>query len=362
VEYRYLQLGIDMAPYFFGARADGSPVTAIELRNKNGLMVRLISLGATVQALQMPARDGTCADLVLGHATVAEYEAKRQYLGVTVGRYANRIAKGNFPLEGKRFQLDINDGANHLHGGYHGFDLANWKVETFEPSVSRVVLSHASPDGEGGYPGQMLATAAFSLGNDDTLAIDYRAEADQPTIANVTHHGYFNLGGEGSGSNVLGHTLQLSAATFTPVDSASIPTGEVRHVAGSAFDFRTAKNIGDGLRRSIDGQLLFARGYDHNFSIDGPPGALRTAAVVTDPQSGRSMELLTTAPGLQFYSGNFLDGATVGKTGMPYRRHWGLCLEPQYFPDSPNKPGFPSAVLLPGQVFSNRIVLKFSTG
>jgi aldose 1-epimerase len=365
-----------MTPFTFGKRLDGSKVTAIELRNTGGMMVRVLTLGATIQALHVPDKKGALNDVVLGHATVAEYETRRQYLGATVGRYANRIARGAFTLAGQHFKLDTNDGPNHLHGGQHGFDLANWNIDSLnhldsgnqiDSGQSQLLLSHESADGDGGYPGNMRVTATFSLNAQNALTIDYRAETDRSTIANITHHGYFNLSGESSGNTVLNHRLRINAETFTPIDSDFIPTGELRQVANTPFDFTDGKRIGAALdsgsnfsaRSPSDEQLHFARGYDHNFVIDGASGKLRTAALLADPKSGRAMEVLTTAPGMQFYSGNFLDGTSRGKSGLLYKRHAGLCLEPHYFPDSPNKPHFPSAVLHPGEVFHTRIVFRF---
>jgi aldose 1-epimerase len=333
------------------------PVYAIELRNARDTNVRILSIGATIQALCLRNSDGTLTDIVLGHRTVAEYERSRQYLGATVGRYANRIAKGTFLIDGTRVILDANDGVNHLHGGKHGFDLANWKIELADKQ--RAILSHTSAHDEGRYPGRLEVAALFQLNDDNELTIEYRARSDRDTIANITHHGYFNLAGEDSGRDVLDHRLQLNAQSFTPVDETLIPTGEVTQVEGTAFDFRRATAIGSGIKNT-DEQIQCAGGYDHNYVLSDQERPMRFAALLQDPLSGRSLELHTSAPGLQFYSGNFLDGTTRGKHGTPYQKHFGLCLEPQLFPDSPNQPSFPSARLSPGHPFLNRIFLKLN--
>ena len=346
----------------FGKLADGTPVDAVVLSNGNGVEVRLIALGAAIQALTVAGRDGERADIVLGYATPAEYLANPRYFGVTVGRYANRIAEGRFTLDGKTYQLETNDGRNHLHGGTNGFDKVLWNIEsvTHGPAEAAVVFSHVSPDGDGGYPGRLEVQAVYTLDEDDTLGIEYRATTDEPTIVNITNHSFFNLAGEAASSGVMEHRLTLDADRFTPVDRALIPTGERREVAGTPFDFRTAHPIGARIRDGSDRQIVFGRGYDHNYVINDADGRLRLAARVHDPHSGRVMDLSTTAPGVQLYSGNFLDGTVVGKGGRAYRQGDALCLEPQVFPDSPNRTDFPSARLDPGETYVNRIVLRFS--
>jgi aldose 1-epimerase len=346
----------------FGALSDGRRVEAVELSNANGMSARILTLGATLQALSVRDAQGKSADVVLGYDTAAEYLAKPQFFGVTVGRYANRIAKGKFALEGKSYALAVNDGPNHLHGGSQGFDKRLWTIDSVQSgSPARVVLSYTSPDGEEGYPGTLKVTATYSLNDKNELAIDYAATTDKPTIVNITNHAYFNLAGEGSSAGILDHRLMLAADAFTPVDATLIPTGVKQPVAGTPFDFRKPTAIGARIRDGRDEQLRFGRGYDHNFVVNGAPGTLRPAARVEDPASGRVMELLTTAPGVQFYSGNFLDGTSVGKSGHIYRQGDALCLEPQVFPDSPNQPGFPSARLDPGKTYRNSILLRFST-
>jgi len=346
----------------FGELGDGRRIESVELTNDSGIAARILTLGASLQALSVPDRQGRSADIVLGYPTAADYLAKPQYFGVTVGRYANRIANGKFVLDGKSYSLAANDGSNHLHGGTQGFDKAIWSIDSVQSgATASVVLSYSSPHGEEGYPGTLKVTATYSLNDKNELAIDYRATTDAPTIVNITNHSYFNLAGEASSADILGHRLMLAADAFTPVDSTLIPTGEKRPVAGTPFDFRKLTMIGQRVRDGRDEQLRFGRGYDHNFVVNGASGSLRLAARVEDPASGRVMELLTTAPGVQFYSGNFLDGTSVGKSGRIYRQGDALCLEPQVFPDAPNQQGFPSARLAPGETYRNTMVLRFST-
>ncbi|HEY0940409.1 MAG TPA: aldose epimerase family protein [Steroidobacter sp.] len=341
--------------------ADGRKVECVELANARGMSVRILALGGVIQQLLVPDRDGRAADVVLGYATAQQYLDQPQYFGATVGRYANRIAAGKFTLDGKQYELETNDGPNHLHGGTLGFDKVLWKVESVAAgSPARAVLTYISPDGEGGYPGTLQVTATYTLGDDNELGIEYRATTDRPTIANITHHSYFNLAGEAAHTDVLNHRVMLFASQYTPVNKTMIPTGERRSVAGTPFDFRQPHAIGERIRDGSDEQLHLGRGYDHNFIIDGEPGRLRPAARVEDPQSGRVLELLASAPGVQFYSGNFLDATSVGKSRRVYRQADGFCLEPQVFPDSPNHADFPSARLNPGQTYVNTLLLRFS--
>lgn len=347
----------------FGKLGDGTKVEAVELSNAHGVTARIITLGASVQSLVVPDRHGKRADIVLGYATAAEYLAKPQYFGATVGRYANRIAAGQFTLDGKRFTLATNDGPNHLHGGGQGLDKVTWKLESVNAgSPARAVLSHVSPDGDGGYPGTLEVSATYSLNDRNELSVEYRATTDKPTIVNVTNHSYFNLAGESGNADVMDHRVTLFAQAYTPVSETLIPTGERRSVAGTAFDFREPQAIGQRIRDGHDEQIRFGRGYDHNFIVNGAAGTLRPAARVEDPQSGRVLELLTSAPGVQFYSGNFLDGTSAGKSGRAYRQGDALCLEPQAFPDSPNHPDFPSARLDPGETYVNTMVYRFLRG
>jgi len=347
----------------FGQLADGTKIEAIELSNTNGVKVRIITLGATVQSIVVPDRRGQSADIVLGYATAAEYLEHPQYFGATVGRYANRIAKAHFTLDGKNYELEANNGQNHLHGGVRGFDKVVWEIEdTSDEPKARVVLSYVSPDGEGGYPGNLMARATYSLNDQNELTVEYSATTDSPTIINMTNHSYFNLAGEGGDTDITGHRLMLAADQFTPVDETLIPIGELRDVAGTALDFRESRAVGDRIDDTNDEQMRFGHGYDHNFVVTGEVGTLRLAARLEDPGSGRVMELLTTAPGLQFYSGNFLNNAIPGKSGRDYRPNDALCLEPQVFPDAPNKPQFPSARLDPDDTYTHTILFRFSTG
>lgn len=353
--------GADAKRAEFGALSDGRKVEAVELSNTQGMSARILTLGATLQSLAVPDRMGESADVVLGHRSAAEYLAKPQFFGVTVGRYANRIAKGTFTLDGKTYTLPVNDAPNHLHGGAHGFDKALWTIDSVTSgSPASVVLSHTSRDGDAGYPGTLEVTATYSLNDDHELAIEYRATTDQPTVVNITNHAYFNLRGAASGADVLEHRLRVVADAFTPVDATLIPTGEIRPVAGTPFDFRKLTAVGARIRDGRDAQLRFGRGYDHNFVLNGAAGELRLAARLEEPISGRVLELFATAPGLQLYTGNFLDGTSVGKSGRIYRQSDALCLEPQAFPNAPNQPNFPSTRLNPGETYRHSIALRFS--
>jgi aldose 1-epimerase len=346
----------------FGALEDGQRIDAVEMSNAQGMRVRVLALGAAIQSLYAKDRSGRYEDVVLGHGSAREYLAKPQYFGAAIGRYANRIARGVFTLDGREHRLETNDGPNHLHGGAHGFDKALWRVDSIASGrEARAVLSRISPDGEAGYPGELHVTATYILNDRDELTIEFRARTSSSTIVNLTHHGYFNLGGDGGGADVTAHRLTLFADAYTPLDETMIPTGERRAVAGTPFDFRTARAIGERIREGRDAQIRIGRGYDHNFIVNGAPGTLRPAARLEDPASGRALDLFVTSPGLQFYSGNFLDGTSTGKSGRIYRQGDGLCLEPQAFPDSPNRPEFPSVRLDPGEEYANRMLFRFST-
>lgn len=345
----------------FGKLSDGTSIEMVELE-ADDISVKIMTLGAAIQSLQVPDRDGRRADIVLGYVTAAEYLSKPQYFGATVGRFANRIRNGQFELDGKRYQLAANSGSHHLHGGARGLDKVVWKIESLRagPPAS-VAMSFASPDGDEGYPGTLEVTATYTLTGKSEITVEYRATTDKPTIVNITNHSYFNLAGEAGSSDVLGHRIMVLADGYTPVDSTLIPTGELRDVAGTPFDFRKPSSIGTHIRDGRDEQIRLGRGYDHNYVLQGSAGTLRLAARVDDPASGRVMELLTTAPGMQFYSGNFLDGSSVGKSGRIYRQSDAFCLEPQIFPDSPNHPHFPTALLNPGQVYTSTMVYRFGT-
>lgn len=348
----------------FGHLADGQPVPAVTLTNGHGIAATVIAYGATLQSLVMPGRDGTCADVVLGYPGMAGYLAKPQYFGATVGRYANRLAGGHFTLDGTSYQVPVNDGPNSLHGGTRGFDKVLWKIVSVQSGpIPSVTLRHVSHDGDQGYPGTVRVDATYSLDGDNALTLDYRATTDRATIVNVTNHTYWNLSGEGSADGAMGHLVTIPAETFLPTDATAIPTGEFRPVAGTAFDFRSPRAVGDRVRDGGDEQIVFARGYDHNWVIGREVTAdQHLMARVGDPASGRGFDLWSNQPGLQFYSGNFLDGTSAGKAGRIYRQGDAIVMEPQLFPDTPNHPAFGSARLVPGQTYRNVMTYRLTTG
>jgi aldose 1-epimerase len=342
----------------YGYLADGTEVTLVTLRNAEGIEVDVIDYGGIITRLVTPDANGQLGDIVLGLDSLEEYVASNPYFGALIGRYGNRIGKGRFTLDGETFQLDVNDGENHLHGGSEGFDKRVWQMQPFVTEHSAgVQLRLTSPDGDQGYPGKLQALVTYELTNGNELDMTFEAVTDKPTIVNMTQHSYFNLAGEG---DILGHRLVIPADRFTPVDEGLIPTGELRAVAGGPFDFRQAKEIGRDI--GVDNeQLELGLGYDHNFVLkDRADDELVLAARVTEPTSGRVLEVLTVEPGVQFYSGNFLDGSLDGK-GKVHAHRSGFCLEPQHFPDSPNKPDFPPVTLRPGETYQTRIVYRFST-
>ncbi len=341
----------------FGQTPDGTPVEIFTLRNALGAEARICTYGGILVSLKVPDRNGRMGDVVLGYDTLAEYIKNNPYFGSLIGRYGNRIAKGRFTLDGKEYQLALNDGPNHLHGGLKGFDKVVWHARPFQADQGPALeLTYLSPDGEEGYPGNLDVTAVYTWRDDNTLRLDFTATTTRPTIVNLTDHSYFNLAGHG---DILGHEVMINASRFTPVDETLIPTGELRPVDGTPFDFRQATPIGARINRA-DEQLKFGKGYDHNWVINNPAGQLETQARVYDPESGRVLEVLSTEPGLQFYSGNFLDGTITGKGGWNYKLRNAFCMEPQHFPDSPNHPNFPSVVLRPGQTYRNTIMYRFS--
>lgn len=343
---------MEIAKKHFGSTADGQSVDLYTLVNKNGLQAKIINYGGILTELRVPDRKGDPADIVLGYDRLGDYENDPCYFGATVGRYGNRIAEGKFSLGGITYTLATNDGENHLHGGVRGFNKVLWGAEQLqdEDGVS-VKLTYLSKDGEEGYPGNLDCTVIYTLTNDDELRISYEAKTDKPTIVNLTHHSYFNLAGCGSG-DILGHQLMLKAECFTPVDETIVPTGEIKSVKNTPLDFVSPKLMGEQIAN-------VAGGYDHNFVLNNSDGSLALAARVYEPGSGRVMEILTTEPGIQFYSGNFLDGSNKGK-GATYCKHSGFCLETQHFPDSPNQPKFPSTVLNPGKKYTQLTVHRFS--
>ena len=346
----------------FGTLPDGAAVERITLTNASGMSASIMTLGATLQSLMVPDRTGNPGDVVLGHDTAPEYLVKPQFFGVSVGRFANRIAKGRFTLDGKEYTLETNDGPNHLHGGLNGFDKKMWTIVSIKDGPeARAVLRYVSPDGEGGYPGTLTATVTYALNEKNELSIEYRATTTSPTIVNLTNHAYFDLSAGVAPGGVMDQKLTLHADAFTPVDATLIPTGERRSVGGTPFDFRQPTAVGARVRDGRDEQIRIGAGYDHNFIVNGEAGKLRPAARLEDPLSGRVMDMFVTAPGVQFYSGNFLDGSVTGRGGRLYRQGDGLCLEPQVFPDAPNKPDFPSARLDPGQTYMNKMVFRFTS-
>jgi len=345
----------------FSQLSDGTKVEAVTLTNGAGISAKIMSLGATLQSLMVPDKAGHKDDVVLGYDTAQEYLSHPDFFGASVGRYANRIAKGKFSLDGKAYTLATNDGPNSLHGGLKGFDKRMWKIDSVSSGAdAKVILSYVSADGEEGFPGELKVTATYSLNEQNELRLEYRATTSKPTVLNLTNHSYFNLSGNDA-RDVMGNMVTLHAARFTPVDATLIPTGERRAVAGTVFDFRTAHRVGDRIRDARDQQIRFGRGYDHNFIVDGAAGTLRPAAVVEEPVSGRVLEISVSAPGIQFYTGNFLDGTFFGKNSRAYRQGDSICLEPGVFPDSPNHADFPTARLNPGRSYVNTIVYKFST-
>ena len=342
----------------FGTLPGGEPVEMVSLSNRRGLQAQVLNLGAALHAMSVPDRQGIFADVVLDHPNLQAMLAKPQYFGTTIGRFANRIAHSRFTLADRRYQLPANDGAHSLHGGFAGFDKALWKI--LEHSASHVALSHVSADGDQGYPGTLNATAVYTLDDEDQLTIEYRAVTDRATLVNLTNHAYWNLAGEGSGS-AMEHELRIAADRYTPIDAQRIPTGEIRPVGGTAFDFRAAKPIARNLFDRQDPQLLHGEGYDHNWVIDlEDSGQLRLVAQAYERTSGRMLTMLSTQPGLQFYSGNFLDGSILGKSGRPYGKGDGFALEPQHFPDTPHQPAFPSAWLAPGHTYRSQTVYRFT--
>jgi len=343
--------GLTITSEPFG-EADGKPISLYTLTNKNGMRVKIINYGAIVVSIETPDRDGKLGDVTLGYDSLDGYLKASPYFGAIVGRYGNRIAKGKFTLDGVEYQLATNDGEHHLHGGVKGFDKVIWL-----PSEKKawdnvgLVLMYVSEDGDEGYPGSLFASVTYELTNDNELRITYGGFATKTTIVNLTNHNYFNLAGQG---DILGHQLMLAADNYTPVDETLVPTGEIKAVKDTAMDFTTAKAIGSRMDK-------VAGGYDHNYVLNNKDGKLALAGQLYDSGSGRAMDVYTTEPGIQFYSGNFLDGSIKGKGGRVYEKYSGLCLEPQHFPDSPNKPNFPSVVVKGGNMYSSKTVYKFYT-
>ena len=338
---------------------DGTPIDLYTLRNTNGMEARITNYGGIVVSLTAPDRNGAYEDVVLGFDDVEQYMGPHPYFGAIVGRYGNRIANGRFTLNGETYALAQNNGENALHGGRNGFDKAVWQAEPVTTDEGQALrLTYLSPDGEEGYPGNLSVAVTYTLTDDDALRIDYEATTDKATPVNLTNHSYFNLAGQGAGT-ILDHQIQINADRFTPVDGGLIPTGELRPVSGTPFDFRQPAAIGLRIEDS-DEQIAFGGGYDHNFVLNGEAGEMKLAARVYEPTSGRVMEVHTTEPGVQFYTGNFLSGDITGKGGTAYGRRYGFCLETQHFPDSPNKPDFPDTILEPGERYTSTTIYRFS--
>lgn len=345
----------------FGQLADGRAVEAVTLSNAAGMSVTVVGFGASIQSVIVPDREGRFADVALGHASIGPYLERSQYFGSTCGRVANRIARGRFTLDGTEYRVPLNNGANSLHGGSDGFDRRLWEVvEVRDGAAPGVTLRLVSPDGDQGYPGTLVATAVYALDDSNTLSVDYRATTDRPTVVNLTNHAYWNLAGEGSPEGAMGHLLTVPADHFLPTDAGAIPTGEIRPVAGTPFDFRVATPVGARVRDASDQQIRFGKGYDHAWAVDREVAdAPRLVARIEDPGAGRALEVHSTQPGVQVYSGNFLDGTSEGKSGRLYRQGDAVVIEPQMFPDTPNRPEFGSVRLDPGEEYRNLILFRF---
>jgi aldose 1-epimerase len=349
------QARIDKLP--FGTTADGQAVEAYTLTNKHGAKVKIITYGARVVSIEVPDRGGKLGDVALGYDDIQGYEKDSSYLGPIVGRYGNRIAKGRFTLDGQTYSLATNNNGNHLHGGLRGFDRVVWVAKgAVVAGAGRLKLTYLSKDQEEGYPGNLSVTVVYTWTNRNELKIEYSAQTDKATVLNLTNHAYFNLAGAGVG-DILNHEMRINALRFTPTDETSIPTGELRSVKGTPLDFTSAVAIGKRIEEKYE-QLISGSGYDHNFVVNKLRGKLGLAAEVYEQGSGRVLQVFSTEPGVQFYSGNFLNGA-IGKQGLAYPRRSGFCLETQHFPDSPNKPRFPSTVLRPGGRYTQTTIYQF---
>lgn len=344
----------------FGKLPDGREVSKYTLTNRNGIELAVINYGGVVVSVKAPDKNGTVADVVLGYDSLSSYVAGSPFFGALIGRYGNRIGKGKFSIDGTHYTLPVNNGENHLHGGPQGFDKVFWNIEEVSSTDgASVKLTYRSADGEQGYPGNLDAEVIYTLTNNNEWVIKYSATSDKKTVVNLTQHTYFNLTGDVN-NDILGHELTIQADKFLPVDKGLIPTGELKPVANTPFDFTKAATVGSRIENK-DEQLTLGKGYDHCWVLNGASDNLRAVASLYDPKSGRMLEVSTTEPGLQFYSGNFLDGKNITKGGVPANFRHGLCLETEHFPDSPNKPSFPSVLLEPGKTYTTTTVYKFSS-
>lgn len=351
-----IKSGIEEA--VFGTMPDGREIKSYTLKNANGLEMKAITYGGIITSLKIPDKKGAFEDIVLGYDNLQSYLDNNPYFGAIIGRYGNRIGHGTFLLDGETYVLAKNNGKNHLHGGVKGFDKVVWDVEEISKEDGLgLIFSYRSIDIEEGYPGNLDATVSYFLNNDNELSFQYSARTDIKTVVNLTQHSYFNL--SAMREDILGHILEINASGFLPVDNSLIPTGEIKSVEGTPFDFRMAKAIGMDIE-SQNEQIQFGKGYDHNWVLDQGDSPMNYAASLYDAKSGRFMEIYTEEPGLQFYSGNFLDGSIKGKNGIVYQLHSGLCLETQHYPDSPNKEGFPTVLLIPGEEYNTKTIYKFS--
>ena len=341
-----------------GVLASGDSVKVYTLKNAAGMEVSIMDLGGTITKWTAPDKDGKFADITLGSNTPQDYLTTTKYLGALIGRFGNRIAKGKFSLDGIEYTLPVNNGPNALHGGLKGFNAVIWKAIPIEGAEPGLKLTYLSKDGEEGYPGNLNVEVVYTLKADNSLTIDYTATTDKNTVVNLTNHAYFNLKGEGKG-DILDHEIVLNADKFLPTDAGLIPTGELKPVVGTPFDFTTAHLIGERINDTTDIDIKLGGGYDHCWVFSDQSNKLKSVAMVTEPVSGRTMEVLTTEPAVQFYTGNFLNGSATGKSGVKYERRYGFCLETQHFPDSPNQAAFPTTVLKPGETYKTTTIYKF---
>ena len=342
----------------FGKMTDGQAVTLYTMRNRKGAEMSVMNYGGIIVSLKVPDRNGVIEDVTLGYDSLSDYQNASPFFGALVGRYGNRIAKGKFTLDGKSYNLPLNNGVNHLHGGPQGFDKMFWSIQDVSDSVqAKLKLTYQSKDGEQGYPGNLSIEVLYSLSDDNEVSVEYKATTDKKTVVNLTQHAYFNLSGNVR-RDILDHRLTIQADNFLPIDETLIPTGVLQPVKETPFDFLVPQTIGSRINEK-HAQLINGKGYDHCWALNNK-GHFEKVATLEDPSTGRRIEVFTDQPGIQFYSGNFLDGSNVGKEGVVYKQHLGLCLETQHFPDSPNKPAFPSVVLSPGETYHTVTSYKFS--